>query len=460
MLGSKLIYVSKRGPSCLILSLQDYTVTPLSGLRCWHWKPRVIMMSTLPSLVVMQVVIMITCGTESDNKVRIMTTFGFRWMHFSYHSNPADTWRSNIVIVTSKDIATSFWRYNDVFITSCVHWEAISLLNSAFSTFQARAAPIHWSVRPQFVWSARWLLSNSLNILSTSRMARAPPKSQWMSLLPDSTPLSSLTIPGTHNTMAVCDVLGGYVGKIAQCQEKSLREQYEMGIRFVDIRCRLKQDTLPIHHGRKFQGTYFYEDVLKPTVDFLEQNENETILMLVQYELYNPVKGLFRYCDLIEDSLGDASRKNRVLRDVPKTLGEARGRIIIFHKNWPKKEPTLGTSLYDYFNSGLHDDWKEHDCPKRWDGAHNHLEQARSQDGCRPMLTYVSGHAENWLLSPLTRALGLGVVPDVQSMVNHLNGELREYLRRNQTCRRCLGVVLMDLAPEDLVASLIDRNFR
>ena len=232
-----------------------------------------------------------------------------------------------------------------------------------------------------------------------------------------------------------------------------------MGIRFVDIRCRLNQDKLPIHHGSVFQGTYFYEDVIKPTVEFLKKNVKETILMLVQYELHGPVKGVSRYCDLVEDALSDASRKNRVMFDVPKTLGGARGRIVLFHKNWPINEPTLGTSLFDYFNNGLHDDWKEHDCPKRWDGAHNHLEQARRLDGCRPMLTYVSGHAEYPLLSPLSDALGLGVVPEVESMANHLNGKLREYLICNQTCRRCLGVVLMDLAPGDIVAALIDRNY-
>ena len=36
--------------------------------------------------------------------------------------NPADTRRNNNVIMTSNDVATSFWRHNDVIITSCARW--------------------------------------------------------------------------------------------------------------------------------------------------------------------------------------------------------------------------------------------------------------------------------------------------------------------------------------------------
>ena len=43
----------------------------------WHWKPRVVIMPTLPSLAAPQVVE--TCGATSDDEVGIKITLGFQW---------------------------------------------------------------------------------------------------------------------------------------------------------------------------------------------------------------------------------------------------------------------------------------------------------------------------------------------------------------------------------------------
>ena len=45
-----------------------------------HLKSWVIMMPTLSSLAIPQVVIMTTCGVASDGKVGIMTAFCFQWL--------------------------------------------------------------------------------------------------------------------------------------------------------------------------------------------------------------------------------------------------------------------------------------------------------------------------------------------------------------------------------------------
>ena len=44
-----------------------------------HWKPRIVMMPTLPSLVTPQVVVT-TYGLTSDGKVGIMPILDFQWM--------------------------------------------------------------------------------------------------------------------------------------------------------------------------------------------------------------------------------------------------------------------------------------------------------------------------------------------------------------------------------------------
>ena len=54
----------------------------------------------------------------------------------------------------------------------------------------------------------------------------------WMKRLPDNKKLSELSIPGTHDTCA------RFGGDFAQCQSLALRDQFSIGLRFLDIRCR------------------------------------------------------------------------------------------------------------------------------------------------------------------------------------------------------------------------------
>ena len=83
----------------------------------------------------------------------------------------------------------------------------------------------------------------------------------WMSSLPDSRPLSQLSIPGTHDTMA------RYGGDIAQTQSMTLSMQLQAGVRALDIRCRHINNAFAIHHGLIYQNANF-DDVLSVVRDF------------------------------------------------------------------------------------------------------------------------------------------------------------------------------------------------
>ena len=256
-------------------------------------------------------------------------------------------------------------------------------------------------------------------------------RSDWMSQLPDSTRMKSLTIPGTHQTMARYG--------LGKCQHRSIADQYEMGIRFVDIGCRWLGDALPIHNGRWFQQEDFL-GVVWTTVGFLRDHPRETILMLVKDEHHKTVKGHLNFSQLVWLTFMDEDAS--VLHNVPDTLGEARGRIILFHKDWQENDCQLGTALCHYFD--VHDDWKEHDGDKRWESAKKHLDKTAGNNS--PILTYVSGY-KNRLF---------GLIPDTYAMANHLHLMLGSYVRSRESCR--LGVVLFDMAPDDIVGGLIKCN--
>ena len=140
--------------------------------------------------------------------------------------------------------------------------------------------------------------------------------------------------------------------------------------------------------------------------------------------------------------LAFATRGASVLHNVPETLGEARGHIILFHKDWPDNDCQLGTALCHYFD--VHDDWNEHDGDRRWESAKKHLDKAAKNNS--PTLTYVSGY-KNYLF---------GLIPDTYAMANHLHSNLGPYVHSHESCR--LGVVLFDMAPDDIVGDLIKCN--
>ena len=163
-----------------------------------------------------------------------------------------------------------------------------------------------------------------------------------MSNIPNDQSLSAVSIPGTHNTMAV------YGGVYAECQTWTLAKQLRAGIRYLDVRVRHVNGNLTIHHGVSYQRAHFGQ-VLEGVADFLREYPSETVLMRVKEELsetndiYGAVVGYIEHYatwDLLWHS-----------RLVP-TMGEARGKLIILQDFYG---PDLGMR---YGSLDIADDWK------------------------------------------------------------------------------------------------------
>ena len=107
-------------------------------------------------------------------------------------------------------------------------------------------------------------------------------RKNWMSGIDNATPISQMSIPGTHESGAL------HGGGPTQCQWHSVAKLLERGIRFLDIRCGHAAGTLgsrefPIYHSGVYQETNF-ETVQAQCMEFLAQNPTEFILMNVQHE--------------------------------------------------------------------------------------------------------------------------------------------------------------------------------
>lgn len=148
---------------------------------------------------------------------------------------------------------------------------------------------------------------------------------EWMSPLPPTTPLRTLTVPGTHDSGA------RHGGPWVECQDTAVADQLAAGIRFLDVRCRAVDGVFAIHHGAFYQELMF-GDVLIACRDFLAAHPGETVLMRVKQE-YSTVddeefRGIF---DVYLDEKGWRSLFR--IADTLPTLGEARGRVVLLADN-------------------------------------------------------------------------------------------------------------------------------
>jgi hypothetical protein len=116
------------------------------------------------------------------------------------------------------------------------------------------------------------------------RMLSTASNPSWMGALPAGTSLAALSIPGTHETLAI------HGGDYVQTQEDhgdsaaTLTAQLNAGIRMIDIRARVNDgNTFTIHHGATYQVANF-DDVLDKLAAFLATRPGETVIMRLKQE--------------------------------------------------------------------------------------------------------------------------------------------------------------------------------
>ena len=182
---------------------------------------------------------------------------------------------------------------------------------------------------PKYQYTAIYLPQHShLTLFSSANLQ------SWMRELKDETPLSALSIPGTHNSPTCHRALPS-----VRCQAVSPQKQLENGVRFFDIRLQvetpedLSKDGLILVHSVfpiSLTGTKYFRDLVNEVMQFLDKNPSETVIMSLKRE------GTGNGTD---DQLG------RILRDhyagdvnhwftaprIP-TLGETRHKITLIRR--------------------------------------------------------------------------------------------------------------------------------
>ncbi|KOG09742.1 MULTISPECIES: phosphatidylinositol-specific phospholipase C [Streptomyces] len=162
-------------------------------------------------------------------------------------------------------------------------------------------------------------------LLVSAPPAAAVDTRAWMGGHGDATDLRRLTIPGTHDSGA------RFGGAWSECQNTTIAQQLDSGIRFLDVRCRVTGGSFAIHHGASYQNMMF-GDVLVACRDFLAAHSSETVLMRVKQEYSQESDATFR---AVFDDYLDRRGWRPLFRigDTLPLLGEARGRVVLLADN-------------------------------------------------------------------------------------------------------------------------------
>ena len=158
----------------------------------------------------------------------------------------------------------------------------------------------------------------------------------WMKSLDDNASLREVNMPGSHDTMALYSI-ADFAG---QCQSLSLKEQLNLGVRFLDIRLKEDHNKLKAVHGFIDQKASF-ASITKTIESFLEKHNDEFIIMSIKEEAdaSNSNKSF-------EECLKGYLENEIYLKDttLPNKVGDVRGKVLLLSRY---ADSTIGIPSYN-----------------------------------------------------------------------------------------------------------------
>lgn len=271
----------------------------------------------------------------------------------------------------------------------------------------------------------------------------------WMSKLGGGTSLAKISMPGTHDS---CSRFGGIW---TETQKRILNEQFDDGVRFIDIRCRHYKDRFEIHHGSSFQNLNF-QQVMDMCFAFLNKNTSETIVMSIKEE-YDAADNNRTFAQTFMWYLETNNCVDRwYLKDTMPTLDAVRGKIVLFRRfdeiggpsvNGLKARPWQENTTFSISNTvrmEIQDHWKTvlgFGLPEKWRDIKALLAAAKAASNDSLYVNFCSAWS---ILTP-------------KACADYVNPQLTDYFIANTAGR--FGAVLMDFETADLNRLLIATNF-
>ncbi len=269
----------------------------------------------------------------------------------------------------------------------------------------------------------------------------------WMSLISDKKCITELTIPGTHNSGAMYDVPA--LPDTAKTQSLTIAEQLNIGVRFLDIRCKASDDRLILHNGFAHQKLFF-ENVVDICKRFLELNPSETIILELRDEAYQ-LNNSQLFESIFNKYIKRYSDNNLFfLENRFPLLGEVRGKIILL-RNFEVSDITLKgidkkdrVKNYSILKQNHH---KDQTVEQKWTFIKKHLLNSKIDSKNLFYMNYTSGYKK-------TMFLGL---PSVKKISDCINPIVKGFFKLSENGR--FGVLIMDYISQECTPLIIGMNF-
>jgi 1-phosphatidylinositol phosphodiesterase len=304
----------------------------------------------------------------------------------------------------------------------------------------------------------------------------------WMGQVPGSTGLGAMSIPGTHDTLAIH---GGLAPWAYEAQEDhgdsaaTLTAQLDAGIRAIDIRVRVVNSgtAFAIHHEDVYQNANF-DDVLTKAQAFLTAHPAETILMDLHGECDADTSeggsgsSSIGHCADDPPSTTQADRirifdsylarypglfyapsvTGTSTADTP-TLGQARGHIVLTQFTGPLGGIYAGFGLTQMttgnWSQYMENDWTQCNLATKFSEAQTNLANASADTSGAMYTTYMSANCAPLGADPADMAGGyLGGTGENQRLLNYLDAGGVTHT----------GTVMMDFPGYDVTAGLVGLN--
>ena len=295
----------------------------------------------------------------------------------------------------------------------------------------------------------------------------------WMAEVSDDTFLSSVTVPGTHDSGTAYIFPSFFL----QCQSLGFYEQLNAGYRYLDIRLALDESEesgtkLKFIHAfgtckkessflQLFSDTLYLEDALDDVYTFLDEHPTETIIFSVKAENKEDDLSVFEdtffqildqhpekwYTQNAIPSMGDVRGKIVLVTRFDDVNGEGEGRMgLPFH--WSQQDNTEAVvdtqevvMVNDTNQLWVQDRYK-YNVETKWDAIVESLENCQAGD-------------ETFSLNFCSTA-GNGYAGHPKKYARIINKKLLNYELSSQTS---YGIIVVDFAKENLARHIFETNF-
>jgi 1-phosphatidylinositol phosphodiesterase len=287
-------------------------------------------------------------------------------------------------------------------------------------------------------------------VIAMVQTASAMDLSNWMATLDGKKRLSEFSIPGTHDSGALHEFVAG----TAQCQVLPIAPQLSIGVRFLDVRCVIKDGGFTIYHGSVDQQLTF-DSVLNDCSSFLQTHKGETIIMSVQKEHKDDDETRF---EQVFDSYTSRNPSLWMLTNTLPKLDEARGKIVLIRRFVAGKLPKgIAAPPADWKDNQsftilgateihVQDKYALDKTEDKWPEIQPLLKEAVSGKPDALYLNFTSGYFKKTIFN----------IPDIPRAASAVNPLVENYFDKATAGR--YGIIIMDFADTSRCEKIIATN--